>query len=849
MGEPGVGKSSLLDALLEDADRAGQHVVRFAATYATRELPFGALISLLPDGGGDRTQLLAGVRRRLTVNTGGGGLVIGIDDVHLLDEASLGCVADLVLHGDAVAVMTGRTTEEFPRDILRLRSSGLVERLSIQPFTQDETAQLMRELLGGEVDPEVVASWHELTGGLPLFIRELLLDAVEADNFVRGHDRWRLARHVRPGPRLREVVADRLASLDSHVRDLLELVAMGEPLSSALLRSDEYDALDELERRQLVRVAPDGESAEVIARVDHPLITEAVRAAGSTRRRRELWGSLVSRQCDAGIARRGDALRLAQWSALAGVDISASHALTAGREALSALDLELAARLAERARADEPFGSHRLLGQTRRLQGRAEEAETELSAAAELAVGDADVVEIAMWRSTLLAHHDGDPLAAIELLERAALHVGEPSMAIELTSEAAFLAGMLGRFDVALRVNEAILQTSGVEESARATSLVNLVYARTMLAQFADVDARLDESWRLASGRDDARPEALDLHGALRAGIAFQRGHLRSAELEIGELLRQWVDSGQLHGLTATILVETLLLRASPDLESVLAAALADLETADPFAARPLCLASAAVVAGVLGDEAALASRLDEITDEHRADVRAAPFIGRADAALAACRYGSEVGGEIAAECGRTAVATSHVSFGVLALYDAVMLGRAELVAEDLAAALVGSDAGLLLTMRDHAVAQTRRDVDGLADVAARFGAMGADAVLPFVYRDLSVAGRGIEARRSAAMSMLWDAATFGTLGRVEVADGVSLREADVLARAIEGAPSRTIAESLFISPRTVDNHLRSVYAKLEVSGREELTEVLCHGAGVPPRRRRDRQPRRSPLP
>jgi len=41
------------------------------------------------------------------------------------------------------------------------------------------------------------------------------------------------------------------------------------------------------------------------------------------------------------------------------------------------------------------------------------------------------------------------------------------------------------------------------------------------------------------------------------------------------------------------------------------------------------------------------------------------------------------------------------------------------------------------------------------------------------------------------------------------------------------GVPSREIAARFFVSVRTVDHHLQSVYSKLGVTGRDELARVL----------------------
>jgi DNA-binding CsgD family transcriptional regulator len=55
----------------------------------------------------------------------------------------------------------------------------------------------------------------------------------------------------------------------------------------------------------------------------------------------------------------------------------------------------------------------------------------------------------------------------------------------------------------------------------------------------------------------------------------------------------------------------------------------------------------------------------------------------------------------------------------------------------------------------------------------------------------------------------------------------LSPREQQIARLAAAGATSKEIGERLFISARTVDNHLRRVYAKLGVAGRSELGIAL----------------------
>jgi DNA-binding CsgD family transcriptional regulator len=55
---------------------------------------------------------------------------------------------------------------------------------------------------------------------------------------------------------------------------------------------------------------------------------------------------------------------------------------------------------------------------------------------------------------------------------------------------------------------------------------------------------------------------------------------------------------------------------------------------------------------------------------------------------------------------------------------------------------------------------------------------------------------------------------------------------------AAQGLTTRGIAEALFITPKTVEFHLRHSYRKLEISGRGELADALGDGDGDLPGRR-----------
>ena len=50
----------------------------------------------------------------------------------------------------------------------------------------------------------------------------------------------------------------------------------------------------------------------------------------------------------------------------------------------------------------------------------------------------------------------------------------------------------------------------------------------------------------------------------------------------------------------------------------------------------------------------------------------------------------------------------------------------------------------------------------------------------------------------------------------------ISERECEVLNLVLEGKTNQQISDTLFISPNTVKNHLKSIFRKMEVSSRAE---------------------------
>jgi DNA-binding CsgD family transcriptional regulator len=68
--------------------------------------------------------------------------------------------------------------------------------------------------------------------------------------------------------------------------------------------------------------------------------------------------------------------------------------------------------------------------------------------------------------------------------------------------------------------------------------------------------------------------------------------------------------------------------------------------------------------------------------------------------------------------------------------------------------------------------------------------------------------------------------------------DALAASERRIAELAADGLTNRQIAQTLFITARTVESHLASVFRKLGIESREKLRTALWHpAAGCPPHR------------
>ncbi|MEU2421352.1 AAA family ATPase [Streptomyces sp. NPDC007851] len=88
-----------------------------------------------------------------------------------------------------------------------------------------------------------------------------------------------------------------------------------------------------------------------------------------------------------------------------------------------------------------------------------------------------------------------------------------------------------------------------------------------------------------------------------------------------------------------------------------------------------------------------------------------------------------------------------------------------------------------------------------------------------------TMGAEGFAERARAELAAAGEQAKAATTGVLEALTGQELNIARLVAT---GATSREVADRLFLSPRTIDAHLRNIFKKLDITSRRQLTEIFA---------------------
>ena len=312
-GPPGIGKTSLLDAIAEMAfgegfaiyrDRGGDLEGRFAYGVL-RELLAPTLESLDPslraillegptsilasivEGravAGPRPDELAmahGLYRLMEDLSERGPLLLCVDDAHWADAPSLDALGYLARRVEnlpvAIAMAYRVPLDAGPaRHFPRWGSIAAAARLTPGALSEDAVRTLAEAALGRGSDADLEARIWSTTGGNPFLVHELLATITSGDATLAGLGNVSIETLVPPA--VAESVLRRITAAGEAAEKLAESVAvLGE---APLVEAATLAGLDEAEA---VAAADRLAAADVLARgpsitFAHPLLREAVRA-------------------------------------------------------------------------------------------------------------------------------------------------------------------------------------------------------------------------------------------------------------------------------------------------------------------------------------------------------------------------------------------------------------------------------------------------------------------------------------------------------------------------------------------------------------------------------------------
>ena len=419
-GAAGVGKSRIAREALSAAKSYGCECRWAAGTSSARAIPLGAFTAWAPSGVTNTVQLLRGVIESLTAAPFGVTMVVCVDDVHLLDDLSIFVVHQIVQRGAAKVILTIRDDEPIASAVQEIWTIGQFDRLDLQPLSLDETTTLLSATLEGPVDPAAAERLWKLTRGNVLYLRNIVEQEVADGRIVQRHGYWRwLGDPVMP-PGLVELIESRIGALPAPVSDVIDALAVGEPIElAALRRIADPAAVEEADTRGLIMLEPVVGGVEV--RVAHPLYGEVRRGRAAPTRLRRLRG-LVAAELAAADDRDDIqvVVRRATLSLDADLAPDADLLVRAAHGAVWLADLPLADRLAEAAvRAGAGPEPNFVRAHALSWLGRGEDADAVLTEIHTSELTDVDNARLAFLRASNLLWALGDPARAKDIIDEA----------------------------------------------------------------------------------------------------------------------------------------------------------------------------------------------------------------------------------------------------------------------------------------------------------------------------------------------------------------------------------------------------------------------------------------------
>jgi DNA-binding CsgD family transcriptional regulator len=865
-GEAGIGKSAVVETALSVIPQC--RVLRIAGAEFEQPLPFSALSLLCPSlpvrgnklSSAQRTALDAALGRRddrpdpylvglallgLLVDAGQAMMVACfVDDAHWLDNESA-----LALAFAARRVNSERVAIIFAvRDRQAVAPIAPLPALAIEGIDDENARRLLAAEVHAPIDRRVQDRIVAEARGNPLALLELPRSA-GLHGLVGG---FAIPETQPTESRIEASFIRRIAALPSDAQELL-VVAAAEPLGDPVLL---WKAVAELGLSEGAAETVEGAGLlELGHRVEfrHPLVRSAVyrRAPAALRRRAH---RAIATATDPVTDPDRRAWHLGQ--AALGPDESVAEQLlrSAGRAKHRG---GLAAAAAFTARAAE-------------LSGQAGPRAARMLAAAELAQSAGSVE----WSLRLITAAETGPLDAAQQAE-AKLQRAEIAFQTARDGKAAAMLLVAAEALPPDRADAAYLQAFNAARYPGRLGEGHLRSVAESVLRSAAVpghskpsrDLLIGLATRYAVGHDEAVPllrqgldgmcrqDTVDGQDIRWLGLACITATDLWDDRAHALLTTRLADTARTTGALAALSLGLNLHAVQHVLAGELAAAATDIAEAYSVAAatgNPEFIYGDAALSGWRGDRQRVAefvSRVPELS--RRGEGRALLVIEYATVVL----HNGLGDYETAAATAQRAQASADLGYDMLLPWElveaAARLGRPALARRAMSAIARGArlcqtDAAIGVQLRSRALLLGNQATDKMYQEAierlANTTLRAYHARTRLVYGEwLRRRGRRIEARTQLgaahetlsemgvaafdrrAMQELEATGEHARPHRIDFLDSLTVQELNVARRAATGATTKEIAAALFLSPRTIDAHMRSIFRKTDITSRRQL--------------------------
>lgn len=831
-GAAGVGKSRITREALDSAASAGCEVRWIAGTSSARSIPLGALSLWMESAGDDNLELVRGAIASLTSAQPGKSVVLGVDDVALLDNLSTFVVYQIIQRRAAKVVLTIREGESIPTGVRELWDVGQLDRLDLQPLSRTDTTALISAALAGPVDPEAAERLWTLTGGNPLYLRNIVEQEVADERLTLQDDLWRwLGEPVLP-PSLIELVEGRIGALPSSVSDVIDALAVGEPIElGALSRITDAAAIEQADTRGLIAVEQVGD--RVVARLAHPLYGQLRRNRAAATRLRRLRGLIAA---ELAAPDDGDdmtvVVRRATLSLDSDLEPDPDLLIRAARGAVWLWELSLADRLAAAASlAGSATDANLIRAYALSCTGRGQEAEALLAGIQAETLADEAAGRVAFLRATNRMFTLGDPAGAKALIDAAASRttgpqargcvdafmtvywaaMGRPLAAVESSANFSWpgLTDLVAQRVTAWALAIAFGELGRADQAAAAAAAGYPVPIRSfVIITDAHIGALLLSGQMVAA--DGPAQTVRQRQIAFRAFYSFHVGSLAMGRVALA--------SGRL-----------------PEAISLLTEAVETVEvSADSIGWGYRCQIALTTALAMHGSINEAATRLVTLEKQRHPSWRYLDYeYAIAKAWVVAGQGAVSEATAILLAVAETARGNGQFAPEVLCLQTAAQFGARACGPRlrELEAIVEGPRVGIAARF-----AEALHDGDGdkLGSVSAKFEEMGdlvaavdaaASAAIAYRHKDLRGSALGC-ATKAEALAEQWGVRT-PTLRRAVERLPFTDREREIVMMIGEGLSNRDIAKRLTLSVRTVESHIYKSMAKTGTTNRDALAALL----------------------